>query len=123
MVKVRKISDNLQVVYRFVAVNGKPHPSFYGKESKFAKNLIEKYGLEFLLWVPLPNNTKINTLLWLSCKEGYSYLNAYIMDYKLNTTDLSPQIKNIQLEQEKVGEDVIIERKPQTLKEFLNLYK
>lgn len=119
---MRKISDNLQVIYKFISVNGKQHPSFYGRESKLAKNLITKYSLGFLLWVPLPDNKKIDTLLWLSCPEGHRYLDAYIMEYKVNTTNLSPKIENVQLEHEKIGEDVIIKKAPKTLKEFLNLY-
>ena len=119
---MRKISDNLKIINKFIAINGKQHPSFYGRESKLAKNLIEKYSLSFLLWVPLPDNKKINTLLWLSCPEGHNYLNAFIMEYKLHSVNLSPKIENVQLEHQKVGEDVII-NKPKTLKDFLNLNK
>lgn len=120
---MRKISDNLKVIKKFVSINGKPHASFYGRESKLAKNLILKYGLDFLLWVPLPDNKQINTLLWLSCHEGYQYLNAYLMEFKSQTVDITPKTEQIKLEQEKVGEDIQIKPQPRTLLDFLNKYK
>lgn len=120
---MRKLSDNLKIIQKFVATENKPHPSFYGREGKLAKNLIEKYNVEFLLWVPLPDNKKINSLLWLSCTEGIKYLNAYIMDFKSSKTDLTQKPQEVKLNQEKFGEDVIIEHKPKTLIDFLNKYK
>ena len=120
---MRKISDNLQIIHRFIIKDSNLDKYFYPRESKLAKNLITKYSLGFLLWVPLPDGKKIQSLLWLSCKEGLAYLNSFILEYKVNNSNLTHSHKNIVLEKNKVGDDIQFTKRPTTLKEFLNLYK
>ena len=120
--KVRKISDNQKILNKFLIINAKENSNFFGREGALAKKLIIQYGIEFLLWVPLPDNKKIQTLLWLSCKEGHNYLKAFLLDFHKEKTDFSSKNSEINLSKTKIGQDILINKEPRTLIEFLRKY-
>jgi hypothetical protein len=124
MPKPRKVSDNQRIIEKFVErkING-VDKYFYGREGKTAKQLIDQYGLEFMLWLPIPYNSKIPSLLWFLNPDGRKYLTSSFFDYKKENPDSIEQSKQVELSSEKIGEDQIVKKQPRTLKEFLNLYK
>lgn len=120
-VKAKRPLNNYQkVVIHFVetkfVVNNR---FFWANQIKIAKQLIQKYKLEFLLWCPTPSGYKRNSLVYFLTPEGQHYFSTQLVEYIKQTTNLSTEIKPIKLSSEKVGEDVIIS-KTKTLKEFLN---
>ena len=117
VVKIRKISDNQKVINKFVSSQEINWP----REAVLAKRLIFKYGIEFLLWVPLPDNKKINTLLWLSCEGGYKYLDSFLLDFKKTKIDLTNQNQKIVLNETKIGEDAVF-NKIQSFQDFIKIY-
>lgn len=121
--KIRKISDNQKVIHKFLSPFGLKDKYFFGRECKIAKQLIDKYGLDYILWVPLPfGGDKLESLRFFLVKDGENYLISFQLEYKKQTTDLSAQPKQIELLEEKIGEDTIIKREPKTLLDFLNKY-
>ncbi len=121
--KVRKLSDNQKVTGRFLIFSNNRDNNFYLREYALAKRLIKTYTLPFLLWVPLPDNKKVDSLLWFCTLEGSKYLKYFIFEYKKYLTDLTPKVKKIKLSKRKIGEDTIIKKNPETLIEFLEKYK
>ncbi len=119
---MRKISDNQKIIEKFISPSDVKDKYFFGRECTLAKRLIQEYGIDFLLWVPLPDQRKISSLLWLSDDLGKRYLSSYLLQYKIEKTDLSPKIEQIALFTEKIGKDVIIKKEPKTLIDFINLY-
>jgi hypothetical protein len=58
---------------------------------------------------------QLNHVMWLIGKDGQEHL---ARDWSIFHLQL-PKIEEVKLEAEKVGEDVVIERKPRTMAELL----
>ncbi len=120
--KKRKISDNQKVISKFVENKNSFDKYFFGREAKVAKQLIQKYGLHFLLWVNIPNGQKLPSLCWFLTNDGKNHLASCFYEYKLENPSPIEKTEQIELLSEKIGKDTIIKKEPKTLKEFLNLY-
>jgi hypothetical protein len=120
----KKPSKNREIIKKFVIESVlKNNPYFWGREGSLCKRLITQYGEDFMLWLPLPNGSKIESLLWLSTKEGHLYIKSYLLEYKKQTTNLEPELQKVILSDKKIGNDILLEKKPKTLKEFLKMYE
>lgn len=121
--KPRKLNKYQQVIKRFVSVEtGTVPTSFWMLQTKFARELIEKYSLEFLLWCPPPNNYKVNSLIWFITDSGKDYFTEQLFEYKKQNPS-QIEVQKFELSQEKIGEDANIVSTPKTLKDFLNYGK
>jgi len=92
-------------------------PYDWARETKIAKTLIQKYGLEFLTLHF--NNFKLNSLAWFLSKEGQSLL---ILE-KVKQKTLTFSQEKVTIEDEKIEEDIKIQTKPKSIKEFLKYGK
>ena len=88
---------------------------------KLVKKLSEIYTIEFLLWVTPPNFKAKSLAVYLG-DWGKKFLSAQLFEFKKNvSTSITPE-KPI-IEKEKIGQDIILgDKKPKTLKDFLNLF-
>src|SRR5512136_2033485 len=81
--KPRKLTDIQKILTRHViGMDSCRDPKMWAVETVFAKRLIAKYGVEFLLWVPLIEGHKVNSLLFYSTGLGYHYLSDQMVDFK-----------------------------------------
>lgn len=78
----------------------------------------------YKLWAKYPQESfwrvhqlgfQLNFLMWLIGKDGQEQL---ARDWSIFNLHL-PKVEEVKLEAEKVGEDVVIERKPRTMAELL----
>lgn len=123
--KPRQLNNHQKVIQRFVTIEftGPKARNFWSLQMKLARELIEQYGVEFLLQMPPPSNYKVANLLWFKSKEGQNYLSDQLFEYNKANTNLYPDRADIKLETAIIAEDVKLEpRKPRTLKEFINFY-
>jgi hypothetical protein len=115
----RKLSDIQILISRAVSnMKGNYDKAAWGRESRLAKLLIEKYGRDFMMWLPLPEGYQVYSLMWFYDQLGKNYLSDQLFEYSKLTPSLSTQEK-VELQPDKVGEDLVLESKPKTLKDFL----
>jgi hypothetical protein len=120
--KPRKLSDVQLIVIRLVTnMKGCYHAPTWSREGALAKRLIEKYGADFMHWVPPPENIKVSSLLWFADNLGQRYLDDQILAYRISNGSLTPKKEEIILSQDKIGDDITI-TKQKTLKDFLKTY-
>jgi len=120
--KIRKPSSQQLIIGRLVKSEFYSQKGFWPKEMKMANKLIKEYDLDFLLWVIPPYNKKVPSLAYFMADYGKEYLSSQFFNFKNEKTDLTPKANNIQLSETKIGEDVVLDKKPRTLKDFLNLF-
>lgn len=121
--KTRKLGKSQILIEKFINVEFYQNKYFWPKEMKFMSKLIKAYGIEFLEWLNPPSNYKLTSLIYFFTPQGENYLSDQLFEYKKLKTDLTPQKQEVKLEENKVGQDIIVEQKPKSLKDFLNLYK
>lgn len=121
--KPRKLGKSQLLIKKFVNVEFYQNKYFWPKEMKFMSKLIKAYGIDFLEWLNPPSNYKLTSLIYFFTPQGENYLSDQLFEYKKAKTDLTPKSEKIDLQKEKVGEDIQIYSKPKSLKDFLNLYK
>lgn len=122
--KPRKLNNHQKVIQRFVIVTfASKARGFWPNEMRIAGQLIEKYSIEFLLWCPVPNHYKVTSLVWFLTGHGLHYLSDQLLEYSKQKEGLYKEEKEITLEPDKIGEDVVTTTKPRTLKEFLQYGK
>jgi hypothetical protein len=121
----RKPNTHQQIISRFVTVevSATRNRNFWGNEMKIAGQLIKKYGADFLLRIPPPSGYKVASLVWFLTPEGKNYLSDQKFEYAVQSTHLVEKKEEISLSEAKIGDDVQIQRKPRTLKDFLNYGK
>lgn len=119
----RKLSNPQILINKFVDSERFSDKGFWPREMKIASKLIKTYDLQFLLWVIPPYGKKVPSLCYFIADYGQQYLQEAFFNYKKSTTDFSPQIQQIPLENDKIGEDVVTTKKPRTLKDFLGMYQ
>lgn len=96
---------------------------FWGRETKIVKELVKKYGEDFMMKLAPPEGYKQSSMVYFKTKDGQDYLNGKYFEYKCANGIQIKKEESVELSKEKIGEDAIIERKkPRTLKEFLTLY-
>lgn len=114
-------SKNHEIIARFLSTErASTDKYFWGREIKIAVKLVKKYPFEFLIQLKEPFVTKMSSLAWFLTEEGKIHLNTQFFNFKKENTNLTQEAKVIKLSENKLGEDVIIVKKPKTLKEFLN---
>jgi hypothetical protein len=123
MKKPRKQNNLHVILHNLVIVKASGNDRyFWGRETKIVKQLVKKYGEDFMLWVTPPEGYRVASMVFFKTREGENYLNGKHFEYKCQNAVQTKDIPVV-LSQEKVGEDVKIEpRKPRTLKDFLNYY-
>ena len=87
----------------------------WGKEIKIAKKLL-KLNSEIKFWKSLQPPNPVFSLSWFLTKEGKDFLQVSKLKQNLNLTRPSERA----ILEEKIGKDKEIEKKPQTIFEFLN---
>jgi len=92
-------------------------PADWARETKIAKQLIAKHGFDFLTLHF--NNFKLNSLAWFLSKDGSSRL---ILE-KVKQKTLTFSQEKVTIEEEKIGEDVIVLSKPKSIKQFISYGK
>ena len=94
------------------------------REMKISKKLLSSYPIEFFreLKNPLKNDAKIPSLAWFLSENGKIFLSKEFFEYQKKNTNLEVDKEEISLSKTKIGEDFKIEKKPTTLKEFLEYY-
>ncbi len=116
-------TDNHEVITKFLEPEkGKTDKYFWPRECKIAKKLLSKFTIEFFRFCPKPD-FKVPSLAWFLTENGKKFINYQYFEYQKSKLNLIDKREEIILQDEKVGEDIQITRKPKTLKEFLNLYK
>jgi len=119
----RKLSNPQILINKFVDSERFSDKGFWPREMKIASKLIKTYDLQFLLAAIPPYGKRVPSLAYFIADYGQQYLQEAFYNYKKSTSDFSPKIESIPLENTKIGEDVIIEKKPRTLKDFLGMYQ
>lgn len=116
-------SKNHEIIDKFIS----PSPTtvdkgFWPREMKIASKLIKKYPFDLLLKIKDPFSTKISSLAWFLTEDGKKFLSLGFFEFQKEKTDLSCQIAEIPMSDTNIGEDIVIEQKPKTLKDFLKKY-
>ena len=124
----RKLSPAQQIITNLVDKTQYGIKGFWPREMKIAAKLLTEYKQEFLLWVSPPYGKKVPSLAYFIADYGKDYLakeaGSQQYQYFLRaSTDLSSKVETIHLEKDKIGEDVLVQKKPKTLQDFLNLYQ
>jgi hypothetical protein len=114
---------NLQLLIERLVVVPQGDRRFWARESKMAKELLALYGEEFLLQVPPREGYKSPSLAFFKTTAGKHYLSDQLFEYKKRNSNLVEEKKDVELASEKIGEDVVVQKKPRTLKDFLNYGK
>ncbi len=117
--KERKPTQLQLLIHKFIIPETQKDKYFWGRESKFAKQLIEKYSFEFLNWVGIPFGYRVNSLIYFLSKDGRDYLNGQYFDFLKTKIIKSPEVK-VSVESSSVlGDNIEITKKPKSLQEFL----
>lgn len=88
------------------------------KEIKIAQKLLKiKEDGDF--WINLHSDLKITSLAWFLTKEGKAFL---VTQERINSLELSPKETHL-IQDEKLGEDLNLKKKPKTVFDFLNYGK
>ena len=110
------------IISKIVIIDENSPKTLWGKEMKLLNGLVKKYGIDLLYTLP---STKpwLPSLAWFLTPNGKEFLMNAVIDYKKRITNIFPEAELIILLDKKVDNDIIIEKKPKTIKDFLNLYK
>jgi hypothetical protein len=88
----------------------------WSKEIKIANQLIKEHGFEFLMF--LKGRQKMPSLCWFLTDNGKKFLSDV---KKYNSISFSRE--SIQLEEAPVAPSAEVNKKPISLKDFLNIFK
>ena len=110
--KPRKLSKQQQIIITFLKdTQGCNWPN----EMRVANMLIKEHGFEWLM--SLRGRTKVISLVWFLGENGKNFLRD-IKKYQ----SLSFEKEKIILEDKPVAPEVEVNKKPTSVKEFLNLF-
>lgn len=108
-----KHSEKKEIIQRLVTIPAKQKRPFWAKEMKFLNDFIEKYpNLNF--WKVVSFGNKIESLLLLKGEFGEKELKRKYLEFKY----VIPKKEQYNIG-EKEGEDIDIDNKPRTIKDFL----
>ena len=120
----RKTSIPQQIIFNLVSdMRGCHDVGIWKNEMRICTLLRKKYGNEFLTWVKPIEGYKFNSLVFYLSVLGKNYLSDQMVEYAKTKGVRAEETKEIPLSETKIGEDVITDFKPRTLKEFLNYGK
>lgn len=116
----RKLSLMQQVILKHVSgMKGNSNPGEWKQQAKLFSILSKAYGADFLLWMPPPENYKVVSLSNYRSAFGKNYLSDQLVEYRKFKGVGQEKKEIITLSHDKIGEDIFVEKKPRTLKEFL----
>jgi hypothetical protein len=118
----RKQNNLHKILHNLVTVKVVNDKYFWGRETKIVKQLVEKYGEDFMLYLKPPAGYRIQSMVFFKTQEGQKHLTDQLFEYRVQQGVQPTEKPVIVLSPEKIGEDVEVKRKPRTLKEFLNQY-
>jgi len=119
----KKLNVAQQIIIKHVAgMEGNRDVSAWGREGKICATLRQKYGSDFLLWVSPPEDYQVNSLTFYYSVLGRNHLSDQLVEFSKFKENPPKQINEIDLSGTKIEEDIHIEKKPKTLKEFLDYY-
>ncbi len=98
------------IVNRFCGHNPK---LYWAREIKIAKQLL-KLEPEVSVWLSLEHR-KLSSLSWFLTDDGKLFIKTSKLKKDINIEEVS----NPEVEEEKIGEDKIIDKKPKSLLDFL----
>jgi hypothetical protein len=104
-------------------MEGNKNGADWGREGKICSTLSKKYGADFLLWIKPPEGYRINSLTFYYSVLGRNYLSDQLVEYAKFKGVAQEKKPEISLAPTKIGEDIITQSKPKTLKDFLNYGK
>lgn len=104
-------------------MRGNYNPADWGREGRLCATLSKKYGADFLLWVEPPEGYRVNSLTFYYSVLGRNHLSDQLIAYSKHKGDLTAEKKEIPLAPAKIGNDIVSDFKPKTLKEFLDYGK
>lgn len=117
-VKAKKQINKKNILARLTLVPPKDKRLFYMREMKFLNDLCERYSLEFMNIVSF--DKQFDSLAYIACSKlketmdkKFRAFNYCVDPNKYPSYDIG----------EKVGEDVVIDRRAKTIKDFLNEQK
>lgn len=108
----RKLTDQQKLVKAFLFDYNK---CIWSKEIKMANKLLKEHSFEFL--ISLEGRIKMPSLCWFYGKDGKRFLKE-VKSYSTMTL----QKESPKLEESPVAPEVQINKKPTSLKEFLNIF-
>ena len=80
--KPRKLNNHQIIIGRFVeSMRGCYNPSLWKKEGHIVTKLIEKYGLEFLLWGPKPYGKQMPSMAYFLTHDGHEFLSDLLVRF------------------------------------------
>lgn len=110
------------LVEKFVKLEQFKEPNFWPREIKLASFLIKEHG--FQVFVGLELKFKLNCLAYLKSAEGISYIieakNRAEKQKVLNAIDFEDKKDDIEIGPDKLGEDIVLEKKKNSVFDFLN---
>lgn len=120
----RKVSVPQQIIINLVSdMRGCRDAGIWKNEMRVCATLRKKYGDEFLLWVKPLEGYKFDSLVFYLSVLGKNHLSDQLVEFAKYKGVGQQQTQEIPLASVKIGEDVVTEFKPRTLKEFLNYGK
>ena len=110
--KPRKLSKQQEIIHAFLK---DPSSCYWAKETRFANILIKRYSFEWL--ISLKNRTRVISLIWFLGENGKKFLED-IKRYQ----SLEFKKEKYELQNDPVAPPQVIDKKPETVKDFLNLF-
>jgi hypothetical protein len=110
--KPRKLSKHQLLIKAFLAETSECN---WPNEMRIASILIKKYGFELLM--SFEGATKLKSLVWFLGETGKKFLHRQIKLRKLKFRS-----KNYPLENKPLGKRAKINKKPVSIKDFLNIF-
>lgn len=101
---------------KFVNIPQKGSRLFYMKEMTLLNTLIERYSEDFVVALNLPK--KYDSMAIIICDSFKNEIDKRFRDFSYKI-DLS-KYESVQLSETKFGQDIKVDTKPKTVKDFLN---
>ena len=118
----RRVLSKAQIlIEKMLAPSGAVPKTFWPREMKIANKILLQFSWPFWEWLSPPYGKPLTSLSYFIAAVGQEYLQQQYLEFVKNT---APQIKieSPKLEEKSIGEDVVVQTKPRTLKDFLNIY-
>ena len=114
ILKKRAISKQQQIIAAFI-IEKDYDKIDWPREMKLATSLVKKYNFEFFM--SMKGMIGLNSLAWFISRAGKKFIND-VKRYQ----STSFRKDHVELEEDPVAEQVSINKKPNSLKDFLNIF-
>lgn len=104
-----------KLLFNLIEVPPRSKMQFYAKEMKLLNDLIDRYSEEFISVLTLPQ--KYDSIAMLLCPSYKKELDTKFRNFNYIIDD--SKYEKFTLEK-KSGEDIVIKKKPKTIRDFLN---